>query len=71
MTNNIKTVINLPFDWVCTCWYFSDHLFDIEAKRVKTYKYWLIKLIIFLSVNISILMLFFVFSLVLKSDYKL
>lgn len=51
--------------------YFSDHLFDIEAKRVKTYKYWLIKLIIFLSVNISILMLFFFFSLVLKSDYKL
>lgn len=35
MINNIKIVINLFFDWVCICWYFSDYLFDIEVKRVK------------------------------------
>lgn len=61
MINNIKIVINLFFDLVCICWYFSDYLFDIEVKRVKIYKYWLIKLIIFLLVNISIFMLFFFF----------
>lgn len=71
MINNIKIVINLFYDLVCICWYFSDYLFDIEVKRVKIYKYWLIKLIIFLLVNISIFMLFFFFLLVLKFDYKL